>query len=220
MAYNIAGAVRIEGELEVRALERSLGEIVRRHEVLRTRFPAEEGEARQVIEEAVEVKLEVVEVGGEGEEEKEEEILRLAREEAEKPFDLGRGPLLRVQLLRAGEQEHVLLLTMHHIVSDGWSMGVLVREMTELYGEYMEEEKERERRNSWRSCRSSMWITAAWQREWLRGEVLEEQVEYWRKQLGGVEALELPTDGKTERGGEQSRSESRSCTWKRSWCWG
>ena len=99
-----------------------------------------------------------------------------------RPFDLARGPLLRATLLRLGEQEHVLLLVMHHIVSDGWSMGVLVRELAALYAAFVR----RAGRRRCRSCRSSTRTTRLWQREWLQGEVLEAQLAYWRKQLAGA----------------------------------
>ena len=189
VSYNIPGAVRIKGELKVRALERSLGEIVRRHESLRTRFLAVEGEPRQVIDEAGDVKLALVDLRGLEESEWEAEVRRRGLEEALTAFDLSTGPLLRMQLLSREDQEHVLLLTMHHIVSDGWSMGVLVREVTELYEAYSQEKEPRLLELPIQYVDYS-----AWQREWLRGEVLEEQLGYWKQQLAGLEALDLPTD--------------------------
>ena len=189
VSYNIPGAVRIKGELEVRALERSLGEIVRRHESLRTRFLAVEGEPRQVIDEAGDVELAVVDLRGLEESEWEAEVRRRGLEEALTAFDLSTGPLLRMQLLSREDHEHVLLLTMHHIVSDGWSMGVLVREVTELYEAYSQEKEPRLLELPIQYVDYS-----AWQREWLKGEVLEEQLGYWKQQLAGLEALDLPTD--------------------------
>src|SRR5262249_32301056 len=114
---------------------------------------------------------------------------RLAEEEGRRPFDLGRGPLLRAMLMKLGAEDQVLMVTMHHIVSDGWSMGVLVREFTELYGAREEGGRPRleelgEECGEW----------GVWQREWLQGEVLEKQMGYWREQLAGLETLELGTD--------------------------
>jgi hypothetical protein len=170
-----------------------LSEIVRRHEVLRTSFLERDGVPVQEIEEPKELKLEVVEVGGEeregGEKEREQRVMELAREEWGRRFDLGRGPLLRVKLLRVGEEEHVLLLTMHHVVSDGWSVGVLSREFTALYNAYSQGEE-----SPLEELKVQYADFAVWQRKWLEGEVLEEQLSYWRKQLEGLETLELPTD--------------------------
>src|ERR1051326_74800 len=181
--YNIPVGIRLSGSLEVAALERSISEVVRRHETLRTRFVEEEGRARQVIEAAEPVRLPVTELG-------EQEAIRLANEEARRPFDLACGPLWRGQLIRLSAAEHVLLFTMHHIVSDGWSMNVLTREVSALYEAYV---------NGGAAALAELPIQyadyAVWQREWLQGEVLEEQLGYWRKQLAGAPAvLELPAD--------------------------
>ena len=118
------------------------------------------------------------------------EALRLAAEEALRPFDLSGGPLLRVTLLRLDRQEHVLLLTIHHIVSDGWSTAVLFRELSALYAAYSTGKP------ATLPELSIQYVDfAAWQREWLQGEVLEKQLSYWKKQLAGAPArLELPTD--------------------------
>ncbi len=188
--FNIYYAYCLVGRLNVTALEESLNEIVRRHEVLRTTFGAEEGRPYQVIAPRLRVPLVVVELGGLPEGEREAEVVRLAREEAGRPFDLARGPLLRATLLRLGEREHVLLLTVHHIVFDGWSVGIFWRELGALYEAYSRGE---------RSPLGELAIQyadyALWQREWLQGEVLEEQVRYWREQLAGIApSLELPTD--------------------------
>jgi amino acid adenylation domain-containing protein len=186
-AYNIPLAVRLKGKLNVEALERTVREVVRRHEALRTHFEMQNGRAVQVIERGWGGGLDYVDLSGTDKEE--EEVQRLAQEEAAKPFDLGRGPLLRARLLRLAEEEHALLLTMHHVVSDGWSVGVLVREMANLYEAYEKGEA---------SALPELGVQyadyAVWQREWLKGEILEKQLQYWKKQLDGVEALELPTD--------------------------
>ena len=128
--YNVPGALRLRGSLDIGALEQSLNEIIRRHESLRTTFSMVDGEPVQVIAPPVELSLSVVDLRDHPEGEREEEAQRLANEEARRPFDLAQGPLFRSKLLRLGEDDHVLLLTMHHIVSDGWSMGVLHRELS------------------------------------------------------------------------------------------
>ena len=188
-AYNIAGGVRLKGELNEKALEESIREIVKRHEVLRTRFETREGRAVQVVEEEGAVEMPVVDLRGWEEEKREVEIKRLGEAEAGWAFDLSRGPLLRVKLMRVEEREHVLLFTMHHIVSDGWSRGVLVRELKELYKAKVEG-----REAELKELGIQYVDFAIWQREWLKGEVLEEQLGYWKKQLSGVPTLEMPTD--------------------------
>ncbi|HEV2761388.1 MAG TPA: amino acid adenylation domain-containing protein, partial [Pyrinomonadaceae bacterium] len=188
--YNIPSAVRLRGALDVRALSQALTEVARRHESLRTSFPAVEGKPVQLIHPPRPLDVAVEDLTTLREGEREAGARRLAAEEASRPFDLSAGPLLRVRLLRVSEEEHMLLLTMHHIVSDGWSMSVLVNEVTTLYAAYARGEE---------SPLEELPIQYAdysvWQREWLRGEVLERELGYWRTQLGGaVPALELPTD--------------------------
>ncbi|MGH3582238.1 MAG: non-ribosomal peptide synthetase, partial [Mycobacterium sp.] len=189
-AYNMPSAVRLEGELDGVALERALAEIVRRHEALRTRFAVAEGVGWQVIDAAGAFRLERVDLSGQPEEEREAEARRLTALEATQRFDLATGPLLRAKLLRLGVREHVVLVTLHHIVSDGWSMGVLVEELVSLYGAYVRGE------NSPLAELAVQYADyALWQRSWLQGEVLERQVGYWRNRLSGAPAaLELPTD--------------------------
>jgi amino acid adenylation domain-containing protein len=196
LVYNIPGAVRLEGRLELEVLERVINEIVRRHEVLRTRFEAEEGEPAQVIDEWEERRLEVEDLRGMPAEEREEAARRITREEAMRGFDLSRGPLLRVKVLKLEEEEHVLLFTMHHIVSDEWSMGVLVRDVGALYQAYsagMESPLE--------ELPIQYADFAVWQREWLKGEALEEQMSYWRKQLEYAPELVLPTRNSPKKNG-------------------
>ena len=195
--YNCPLALRLRGRVEVGALERGVAEIVRRHEVLRTRIVSVDGKPEQVIEEKIKIQLAVEEVGGQ------EEAERACREEALRPFDLSRGPLLRVRLLRVADDEHVLLMTMHHIVSDGWSWGVFLGELGRLYEGYVsgQDVKLAEPAIQYGDF-------AEWQREWLQGEVLEEQLKYWREQLEGMEMLQLPTDRvrpaeQSYRGGER-----------------
>ncbi|HEV2962268.1 MAG TPA: condensation domain-containing protein, partial [Candidatus Angelobacter sp.] len=187
--YNVPIGLRLKGKLNEDALEKSLGEVVRRHEVLRTRFVEENGEAVQRVEDWRGMEVNRVDVMGKGAGEREEEVRRLAEEEGVRGFDLERGPLVRAVLVRVGEEEHVLLLTLHHIVSDGWSVGILVREITELYGGYVEGREPR-----LGEMKIQYGDYAVWQREWLRGEVLEKGLRYWREQLAGMEVLALPAD--------------------------
>jgi len=188
--YNIPVAVRLTGTLDVQALRRTLQEIVNRHEALRTRFEAVDGTPVQVIDAQAVVELPLEDLRGMLESEREGEAQRLAQEEAQAPFDLSRGPLLRARLLRLGEDEHVVLLTMHHIVSDGWSMGVLVREVAALYTAFVRGEA---------SPLAALPVQYAdyahWQRQWLQGEVLAAQLDYWKGQLADAPVLlALPTD--------------------------
>ena len=187
--YNVPLAVRLEGELNEWALEAGLNEIVRRHEVLRTRFEVKEGVPRQVVVESYELAMPVTDLRDLGEGERDAEVRRIAKEEGEQAFDLGRGPLLRVRLLRVGEQERVLLLTMHHIVSDGWSMGVMVKEIAALYEAFSDKKP-----SPLRELPIQYSDYAVWQREWLTGNVLEQQLEYWKGQLAELAELKLPTD--------------------------
>ncbi|HST57241.1 MAG TPA: amino acid adenylation domain-containing protein, partial [Longimicrobium sp.] len=188
--YNIPVAWRLGGALDVDALERSLGEIVRRHEALRTTFAEVDGSPVQVVAPFVGFALPVEDLSGLGDSDREAAVKRRAGEEARRPFDLSTGPLFRAALLRLGAEEHVLLLGMHHIVSDGWSMGVLSREFSALYAAY------REGRESPLPELAVQYADyAVWQREQLEGEVLDRQLAYWRERLSGApELLELPTD--------------------------
>src|ERR1700685_3816696 len=189
--YNLPVAFRLEGELNREALRWSFQEIVRRHEVLRTRFPQRDGVPFQEIVGVEQWSMEEVDLSG-GDEEGargEEEVGKQVQAEVERPFDLEQGPLLRVKLLQVAEQEHVLLLNMHHIVSDGWSMGIMERELIALYNAY-----EAGQASPLAELGVQYGDYAVWQREWLQGGGLEEQVEDWRKSLEGLEALELPSD--------------------------
>jgi acyl carrier protein len=187
--YNIPGAVRLAGRLDLEVLESVINEIVRRHEVLRTRFEVEEGEPAQVIDAWEPRSLEVEDLTVLPQEEREEEARRLASEEAGMGFDLSRGPLLRVKALKLGEEEHILLFTMHHIVSDGWSMGILSSEVGDLYRAYSAGDP-----SPLEELPIQYADFAVWQRERLQGEALERELEYWRRQLIGFEPLNLPTD--------------------------
>ncbi|HEV2735821.1 MAG TPA: amino acid adenylation domain-containing protein, partial [Longimicrobiaceae bacterium] len=188
--YNIPVASRLEGALAVAALERALGEIVRRHEALRTVFCETDAGPVQVVAPFAGFVLAVRDLAGLGEGAREAEVKRLAGEDASRPFDLSAGPLFRAGLLRLGPEEHVLLLCMHHVVSDGWSMGVLFRELSARYEAY------REGRESPLPELAVQYADyAVWQREQLEGAVLERQLGFWKAKLRGApELLELPTD--------------------------
>jgi amino acid adenylation domain-containing protein len=188
-AYNIPIAARLTGRLEVEALRASLDEVVRRHEVLRTNFAAVEGMPVQVINPPKPLMFLVEDLTGEGE--REAEVLRRAKEEAHRPFELSRDALLRVRLLRLAEEEHVVLLTMHHIVSDGWSMGVLFGELAALYAAFHAGAP---------SPLPELPIQyadfAVWQRGWLTEGMLARELSYWQQHLGAAPpVLRLPEDG-------------------------
>ncbi|HEX9429869.1 MAG TPA: condensation domain-containing protein, partial [Candidatus Bathyarchaeia archaeon] len=187
--YNVPTALRVRGELRRELLESALGEVVRRHESLRTRFEIREAQPAQIIDQASPVGAPVIDVSGLEEGQREKEARRIAGEEAARGFDLGRGPLLRAGILRLGEQDQALLFTMHHIVSDGWSTGVLINEVNRLYEAYGRGES-----SPLEELPIQYADYAVWQRQWLKAEVLELELEYWRKQLAGMETLELPAD--------------------------
>ena len=189
-AYSVPLALRLQGFLDIPAMDLSLGELVRRHESLRTRFENREGQAVQIIDEAGGFRLLQVDVSGLADEPRAEQVRRLVQEEAERRFDLAQGPLFRVSLLKLGAEEHVLLLTLHHIISDGWSQGVMLRELSVLYGAFSQ---------GLPSPLTPLPIQyadyALWQRGWLQGEVLEAQVRYWKERLAGAAPiLEQPSD--------------------------
>jgi iturin family lipopeptide synthetase A len=204
-AYNVPGAIRLQGQLNVAALAQSLQEIVRRHEALRTNFTSLDGQAVQIIHPPGDWQLTVLDWQHLSAPEQEHQTQQLATNEAERPFDLATEPLLRVTLLVLSQQEHILMLCMHHIVSDGWSIGVLVQEIVTLYSAYCQGQP---------SPLPELSIQyadfARWQRQWLQGQVLESQLDYWQTQLAFAPALlELPTDRprpavQSFRGGQQS----------------
>lgn len=192
--YNVPLALRLNGRLNIAALQQTLNEIVRRHQSLRTRFAGVNGQAEQVIIGRSIVPMSYVDLTGLPEPTRAAALLDLTGREAEKPFDLSTGPLLRVLLIGlvngSNKQEHILLLTLHHIVSDGWSAEILTRELAALYRAFGEGK---------RSPLAELAIQYAdfayWQRQWLAGDVLQRQLDYWRKQLHGAPAVvELPTD--------------------------
>ncbi|HST57317.1 MAG TPA: condensation domain-containing protein, partial [Longimicrobium sp.] len=190
IAYNMAWPLRLRGTPDVGALERALGEIVRRHEALRTVFREVDGSPVQVIAPFGGFALPVEDLSGLSGEDREAAVRQRAGEEARRPFDLSTGPLFRAVLLRLDAEDHVLLAGMHHIVSDGWSLGVLSREFSALYAAY------REGRESPLPALPVQYADfAVWQRGQLAGEALDRQLAYWRGRLSGApELLELPTD--------------------------
>ncbi|HSF43791.1 MAG TPA: non-ribosomal peptide synthase/polyketide synthase [Thermoanaerobaculia bacterium] len=188
--YNIPVALRIEGPLRSEVLALCLGEITRRHEALRTVFAAPEGSPVQVIQPPAPFTLSLADLSGLPETDREALLPTLVAEEAGRPFDLARGPLLRGVLFRLAGDDHVAVLTLHHIVSDGWSMGILVREITALYAAFSES-----RPSPLAELPVQYADFAVWQRSWLQGEVLESEIEFWRQQLAGLPPLlTLPTD--------------------------
>ena len=189
-AFNITNAVRLIGTLNVAALERALNEIVRRHEALRTTFTNIDGEPVQIIAPELRIPLRVIDMRHRPGEQREDEAVGLITYEARKPFDLTNGPVLRALLVQLDDDEHVALLGMHHIVSDGWSMGVLVRELCALYAAYSANQP-----SSLPELPVQYADFTAWQRERLSGDRLNELTSYWKKQLGGdLPVLELPID--------------------------
>ncbi|HKU72441.1 MAG TPA: amino acid adenylation domain-containing protein [Pyrinomonadaceae bacterium] len=188
--YNIPVALRLNGSLHLPALQQAFTEILRRQESLRTRFAVIDADPVQLISEPQDFDLHFLDLSHLERTESEQEVQRLASEEANYPFDLTRAPLFRATLLRLAAAEHVLLFTMHHIVSDGWSMGILIREITTLYEAFAAD-----RPSPLVDLPVQYADYALWQREQLQGERLEEQLQYWREQLQGAPALlELPTE--------------------------
>ncbi|HJS23707.1 MAG TPA: amino acid adenylation domain-containing protein [Pyrinomonadaceae bacterium] len=187
-SYNMLGGMRLSGQLNTNALEQTINEIVRRHESLRTTFINAAGQPRQVIAGSQPFTIEMLDWRTLPSDQHERALEELASEEQTRPFDLSTGPLLRVKLLRLDEEEHVALVVMHHIISDGWSIGVFVREVKELYEAFCNNES---------SPLAALPVQyadfAQWQHEWMRGEFLESQVDYWRGALSGpLPVLRLP----------------------------
>ncbi|HEY9811290.1 MAG TPA: amino acid adenylation domain-containing protein [Halomicronema sp.] len=187
--YNMPAAVRLTGNLNLVVLEKAFNEIVRRHEVLRTSFAVVGEEPVQKITADFSLRIQIADMRKLPLLQREIEAQKITNQEAEKTFDLITGPLLRVLLIQLEESEYLLMLNMHHIVSDGWSIGVLIHELSSLYTAFTQETL---------SPLPELPIQyadfACWQREFLQGEVLENQLSYWRQQLDGISALNLPID--------------------------
>ncbi|KYC42605.1 non-ribosomal peptide synthetase [Scytonema hofmannii PCC 7110] len=187
--YNIPLALNLTGSLNQAALEKTFNEIVQRHEALRTNVVVQSGQPVQVINPTLTIPLPVIDLRQLPQAEREIQARRLTTQEAQRPFNLSTDLLLQVKLLWLDETQYILLLTMHHIVSDGWSIGVLIQEIATLYTAFASNQP---------SPLAKLAIQYAdfayWQRQWLQGEVLEKQVGYWQKQLDGISMLNLPTD--------------------------
>ncbi len=187
--YNEQFGVRLVGALDIAALRQALNEIVRRHDVLRVRFGMAEGSPVATIAPDLDLDFPVDDLQVLPEGERENVAQQRALEEAQAPFDLAVGPLLRVRLLRIGERSHWMLVTLHHIVTDGWSRGVLARELSALYRAF---------RQGAPSPLGDLPVQyaeyAAWQRGWLQGSVLDQQLQYWKQILADMPVLELPAD--------------------------
>ena len=188
--YNMFQAVSLKGRLDVSALEQALSEIVRRHEALRTTFANDEGRPVQITSAASPLRLEAIDLASVPEAERADAAQDHIRKEAAKPFDLGRGPLLRATLLRLADDEHALLLSVHHIVADGWSLGVLIRELADLYEAFAAS-----RPSPLNDLAIQYADYARWQRGPERQARLDAQLDYWEQHLAGAPPLvELPTD--------------------------
>lgn len=198
VTYNVASSMRLNGPLDCMALQLSVNELLRRHEVLRTRFPAVGGKPVQLVSPVAELKLEQVDLSAMGEEDRERESRNLLRREAEKPFDLECGPTVRIRLLRLDEQNHILLVTMHHIVGDAWSMDIMTKELCQMYEAYSHGEQP-----ALDDPTIQYTEFAKWQRESLKAETLSEHLKYWREQLSGISMRQMLTD--TPRSGTMSR---------------
>lgn len=187
--YNIPLALHLTGSLNKPALEQTFNEIVRRHEALRTTVSIQSGQPVQVINPMLTITLPVIDLRQLPQAEREIQARQLTTQEAQRPFNLSTDSLLQVKLLWLDETEYILLLTMHHIVSDGWSIGVLIQEIAALYTAFASNQP---------SPLAKLTIQYAdfayWQRQWLQGEVLEKQLSYWQKQLDSISMLNLPTD--------------------------
>ncbi len=187
--YNVPTAIHLTGALNLTALEQTFNEIVRRHETLRTTLIVEDGQPLQAIAPSATIPLHVLDLQQLGAEERDVRTKRIINNELQHVFNLASGTLLRVTILALSETEHILLINMHHIICDDWSLGILIRELGTLYTAFTQD-------------RSSPLLElplqyadfAQWQREWLQGEVLNTQLAYWREQLNGISTLHLPTD--------------------------
>src|SRR6202021_2362234 len=189
-AYNLVRAFRITGPLNEKALTSAIRAVIQRHESLRTIFERIEGEAKQSVLPDVDVQIPIINLTNCPESERKREALRIASEEGKKPFDLTRGPLFRSVLVQLGNNQYIMVLVMHHIITDGWSISILFRELARCYEDFV---------NGKESQLPELPVQyveyAQWQREYISGDVLERQVKYWKEKLAGAPTiLELPTD--------------------------
>ncbi len=190
--YNVPTAATISGELEISQLDEAFNLIIARHENLRTLFPSLDGQARQLILERIDFRLERIDLSqGESKEARDRSAKEICEIEAKTPFDLARGPLLRGKVIRLAEDEHILMLNMHHIISDGWSTGILIKELSVIL-----EALRAGRRPELPALPIQYADYSVWQRTWLKENgVLDKQLGYWKEKLAGVpESLDLVTD--------------------------
>jgi amino acid adenylation domain-containing protein len=189
-SYNIACAIKARGSLSLGALRESLRAVVARHESLRTTFVEVDAEPMQIVAAECPLELPTFDLSTVPQSQRESEAMRLARQESERPFDLAAGPLIRVMLLHLSSEEHILMLVLHHIVTDGWSMNVFMREIGQLYGAFAAGQ-----RSPLPDLPIQYGDFARWQRQYLAGDVLDRHVAYWCSRLAGADpVLELPAD--------------------------
>jgi hypothetical protein len=205
-AYNVPRAIRIRGNLDLNDLRRCLNQIVARHDTLRTHFALVEASLRQIVDEEVNIELPVIDLSALPEDERALRAKELIEHEAALPFDLSNGPVMRARMLRFAAADHLLLVMMHHIVSDAWSAGIFFQELTAFY-----------KNSPLAPLKLRYTDYAEWQREWLQGDVLEERLHYWRDNLKDAPAvLDIPTDrprpAETTRGASCNISISESLT--------
>lgn len=203
-SYNMSMPIRLTGALQLAALFQSFGELRRRHEVLRTTFAEGEASPVQIIHPAEPMPLFIVDLSALSEREQETQTLRLATEDRMRPFDLTRGPLFQVSLLRLGHDDVMMLPKMHHIVSDAWSMGILMREVGAIYNAFAHGQA-----STLPDLPFQYADFAVWQQNHLQGEVLDDYLSYWKRQLGGtLPVLKLPTDRAQPRSSYRGKSHS------------
>jgi amino acid adenylation domain-containing protein len=188
-AYNCPIAVRLRGDLDVAALLRSLRAIVDRHEALRTRFGSRDGTPFQIVEPHIELDFDLVDLSGKAEEIRERELIGYVLEDGGKPFDLATGPVIRTSLIRMDPRHHVLLMNIHHIATDGWSMRLFYEELAELYAAHKQG-----RPSTLPPLPVQYPDCSIWEQKFLAGDGIRGELDYWRRQLGGLPELDLPTD--------------------------
>src|SRR2546425_3433001 len=188
--YHTPMAVRLTGNLDVAALKSALDMVIARHDALRTTFGIVDESPKQVVAKSLLLDMPIIDLIEIPQPGRDAEAQRLLQDEAGRPFDLSQGPLIRSVLLRLGEREHILLVTTHHIVTDGWSVGIFQRELSALYGATVDEQQ-----SSLPQLPIQYSDYSIWQREWFEGDVYQSQLAYWKRQFATLPAvLELPAD--------------------------
>ncbi|GAB4200472.1 MAG: hypothetical protein Tsb002_36620 [Wenzhouxiangellaceae bacterium] len=198
-AYNMPTAVRLRGPLDLELLQQSLRQLIQRHEILRTTFSEDDGLPLQIVADDMPFTIEVETLTDSAQDEQDTRIAEAVAAAANQPFDLTQGPLIRLKALVCGEQEHVLLLTLHHIIADGWSMGILLDELMALYAANRQQQP---------SPLSELAIQygdfSEWQRDFLDEARIQQQLDYWSTHLNGVPSLDLPTDRRRDAVADQA----------------